>query len=155
MRTSILASISSASLSVHLLPDFWFRRQRSAKRVSELGRRRTRVVVFSGGSVSFELSFELTCLNSSISTIMHPASGKGVVNDSVLGKQTMNATRLHRREPWPHRRARGGLRVSDSPLCHQTEPECCCVNRRRKGKGREGGSVQCKGDCCTETWDLN
>ena len=136
MRTSILASISSASLSVHLLPDFWFRRQRSAKRVSELGRRRTRVAAFSRGSVSFELSFEVACLNSSISTIMHPAIGKGVVNDSVLGKQTVNTTRLHRREPWPHRRARGGLRVSDSPLYHQTEPKCGCVNRRRESRGR-------------------
>ena len=136
MRTSILASISNASVSVHLLPDFWFRIQRSAKRVSELGRRRTRVAVFSSGSVSFELSFELTSLNSSISTIMHPESGKGVVNGSVLGMQTMDTTRLHRREPWPHQRARVGLRVSDSPLCHQTGPERGCVNRRREGKWR-------------------
>jgi hypothetical protein len=78
LRTSILASISSASLSVHLPPVFWLRRQRSAKRVSELGRRRTRVTVFSGGLLSFELSVELGWLNSSISTIMHPVDGEMV-----------------------------------------------------------------------------
>jgi hypothetical protein len=78
LRTSILASISSASLSVHLLPVFWLRRQRSAKRVSELGRRRTRVTVFSGGLLSFEFSVELSWLHSSISTIMHPADGETV-----------------------------------------------------------------------------
>jgi hypothetical protein len=77
------------------------------------------VTVFSSGLPSFEPSFELTWLKSSISTIMHPADW---VNVSILVSD-MNATDLRRMEPWLHQRAREGLRVFDSPLCRQTEPK--------------------------------
>jgi hypothetical protein len=96
------------------------------------------VADFSNGLLSFELSFELTCLNSSISTIMHPARPKeGPVNDLVLregGRELV--TRLRRRGPWLRQRAQGGLRVSDSLLCHRTGPERGRVNGRIEGKGR-------------------
>jgi len=97
------------------------------------------VADFSSGLPSFELSFELTCLNSSISTIMHPArSEESPVNDSVLREHGHElVTCLRRRGPWLRQRARGGLRVSDSLLCHQTGPERGRVNGRiEEGKGR-------------------